>query len=124
MGQDQYKQSYIIAISSLEIVLNEFLEKRILSKDLGKFVEQFKQLKTKYKFSTISLLFEYNEDEIRNCLVAIEIRNKIVHERIMKKSNHKKTLNFLFQTISKIIHLNGGILPKFPRIALEPYSKD
>ena len=79
-------------------------------------MEQFKQLKTKYKFSTISLLLKFDEDEIRNCLNAIEIRNKIVHEGLMVKANHKENLNFLFQTISKIIHLNGGIYQNFQEL--------
>jgi hypothetical protein len=66
---------------------------------------------------------KFNQDEINNCLNAIETRNKIIHEWLIKNTDHKTILKMLFQTISKIICLDGGILPKFPRIELEPYSK-
>ena len=79
-------------------------------KILNKFIDE----NNKTKLIVISKLINVPEDDLYKSLEALDIRNKIIHDGILKEANHYEILHGLFRTISAICNLFLDVKCKFP----------
>ena len=109
------RQSFVEGVTSLELALNEFFQKRVnLGKSLRREMKSFWQLPLHAQLTTVaSCLPNSSHDDIEIAIRAIRVRNKIVHEGFNPRNDFetKKIIKALFRIISKLL---SDIDLKFP----------
>jgi len=109
---EEIRFSYIIAVTALERAIIELIHTKMKNylKILNKFIDE----NNKTKLIVISKLINIPQDDLSKSLEALDIRNTIIHDGILKDANHYEILHGLFRTISAICNLFLNVQCKLP----------
>lgn len=113
IDQDNLKYAYIEGVTALEIAIHEYVRKNMKnSNSLIKSIQAFWNLPLHSQISVIAIILDkISQQDLENCIKAIDTRNKIVHEDKNFPNTAKNELNGLLNVIST---LSDGPKFRFP----------